>query len=250
MDTDSPGETLSRISSLWTVICRAHGDLPAAAKAARRELLERYRRAVHRYLLGALRDPHAADELSQEFAVGFLEGAYHGADRQRGRFRDFVKGVLGHLLAAHFRRQAKKPQALPANGWEPVAAPEDPIDLDQPFLDSWRDELLDRAWKSLEQVQSQTGQPFYTVLRFRAEHLDLRSAQMAEQLASKLGKEVTAAWVRQTLHRARDKFADFLLGEVAGTLQSPSADELEQELIELGILTYCQPALDRFRRKT
>jgi RNA polymerase sigma-70 factor (ECF subfamily) len=248
MNHPGPDTPLNRISTLWTLVCEAHGEPGEAATSARRELLERYRRAVHRYLLGALHDPHSADELTQEFALRFMQGECRGADPRLGRFRDFVKGVLFHLLAA-YHKQRRRQQPLPAEGWEPAAGP-DVADLDQPFLDSWRDELLNRAWKALEQLQQQRGPPFYAVLRFRADHLDLRSAQMAEQLSTLLGKPVTAAWVRQTLHRARDKFADLLLNDVAQTLPNPTAEELEQELLDLGLLTYCQPALARYRGGT
>jgi RNA polymerase sigma-70 factor (ECF subfamily) len=248
MTHPGPDTPLNRISTLWTLVGQAHGRLEEAATTARRELLERYRRAVHRYLLGALHDPHSADELTQEFALRFMQGDYHGADPKRGRFRDFVKGVLFHLLAA-YHKQRRRHTPLPAEGWEPAAAGPDIPDLDQPFLDSWRDELLNRAWKALEQIQQQTGQPFFAVLRFRAEHPDLRSAQMAEQLTVQLGKPATAPWVRQTLHRARDKFADLLLQDVAQTLHNPTAEGLEQELIDLGLLAYCQPALARYRRE-
>jgi RNA polymerase sigma-70 factor (ECF subfamily) len=72
---------------------------------------------------------------------------------------------------------------------------------------------------------------------------------MAEQLRGPLGKAVTADWVRQTLHRARDRFAELLVDEVTQTLRSPTRAELEQELSDLHLLDYCKPALDRFGTK-
>jgi RNA polymerase sigma-70 factor (ECF subfamily) len=87
------------------------------------------------------------------------------------------------------------------------------------------------------------------VLRFRAENADVRSAEMARQLQARLGKPLTGAGVRQTLHRARERFADLLLEEVARSLETSEVDRLEQELIDLDLLTYCRDALDRFARK-
>src|SRR5262249_14740500 len=115
------------------------------------------------------------------------------------------------------------------------------------FVESWRQELLARTWQALADAESQTGQPFHTVLRLRVDQPDLRSAQMAEQLTARLGKPVSAAGVRQTLHRARDRFADLLLDEVSQTVGGSDVEDLEQELIDLDLLTYCQPALDRRR---
>jgi RNA polymerase sigma factor (sigma-70 family) len=244
---------LNQISTLWLVVSQARSGSTQpieAVIAARHELLERYRHAVHRYLLGALRDPHAADEIAQEFTLRFLRGNLDRADRERGRFRDFVKGVLFHLLADYHRQHRRQPEQFPAAGLEPDALAQEPDDPDQRFLESWRDDLLDRAWKKLEQIEHQTGTPLHTVLRYRAEHLETRSAQMAEHLSGSLGKPVSADWVRQVLHRARDKFADLLLGEVEQSLQEPTAERLEEELIDLGLLTYCQPALQRYSRKS
>ena len=56
---------------------------------------------------------------------------------------------------------------------------------------------------------------------------------------------IFAAGFRQTLHRARKKFAEHLLCEVAHTLESPTQGRLEQELADLGLLEYCRPALER-----
>jgi RNA polymerase sigma-70 factor (ECF subfamily) len=237
---------LSRIETFWTVVCRAQEGGASAATRAQEQLLERYTKAAHRYLLGALRDADLADDLTQEFALRFLRGDFQSADPQRGRFRDFVKRVLSHLVTDYYRR--RKVQQLPTSVAEAVPAPE-AADLEGPFLASWRSELLDRAWKALAQHEKRTGQPFDTVLRFRARHPDLRSAQMAEQLSAQLGKPVTAAWIRQTLHRARDKFGELLLTEVMQTLRVPALDELEQELIDVGLFEYCRPALNEMRGK-
>src|SRR5436190_1211325 len=80
---------LSNIDTLWTAVHQAHHD-GTLATDARRRLLERYSGGVRRYLLGATRDQDAAEDLFQEFAVLFLRGGLPGADRDRGRFRDYV----------------------------------------------------------------------------------------------------------------------------------------------------------------
>jgi DNA-directed RNA polymerase specialized sigma24 family protein len=245
MKPTDPHEHLSQIATLWTLVDQAHGQEATEATAARQRLLERYGGAVQKYLVGALRDPEAAHELTQEFAVRFMSGKYHGADRERGRFRNFVKGVLGHLIADHYRRRQAQPNALPLDGNEAKAPDFDPTAPDPLFVENWRQALLSRAWQALAEIEAETSQPFHTVMRLRVDQPDASSTEMAEHLSTRLGKPVTAAGVRQTLHRARDRFADLLLDEVVQTL-GPSADEdLEQELIELNLLTYCQAALAR-----
>jgi RNA polymerase sigma-70 factor (ECF subfamily) len=247
VEAESLEERLSRISTCWTVVRQAQGGPAESVRAAQQHLLERYRQAVHRYLLGALRDADAADELLQDFALRLLSGRLGGAEPQRGRFRDFVKGVLVHLVADFHRRQRSRPQPLPSEATGPDTPAEVAVGSDQEFLDSWRNELLAHSWQSLAALDGPTGQSWHTVLRCRAEHPDWKSAQMAEQLAVSLGRPVTAAWVRKTLERARVKFADFLIDEVVQTLAEPTRAELEEELLDLGLLEYCRPALERYQ---
>lgn len=240
-------QRLSQIQTLWSVVCHAQGEgTTRAVNAAQGQLLERYGKVVHRYLLGALRDQDAAEELSQEFALRFIRGDLRGADRHRGRFRDFLKGVLFHLIGDYYRGRKKEPQPLPSEGVAEVQATA-AIESDGAFLESWRSELLNRAWKALAEIEKETGQPYHWVLHLRAERPELRSEQMAEQLAQELGERVTAAWVRQNLHRAREKFAEILVDEVAQTLVDPTLEELEHELIDVGLHEYCQPALEGLR---
>lgn len=236
---------LSVIQTLWTLVRQARDEAAEVGPEARRELLERYGEAVRRYLRGALRDLDAADELAQEFNLRLLRGDFDGADPQRGRFRSFLKGVLSHLVADYHRSKARRPRRLSAAVPEPAARDSEPVDPDRPSLECRRQQLLDRAWLALAELQGQTGQPFSTVLRCRVEHPDKCSADLAEQLTVMLGKPVTAAWVRQTLHRAREKFADLLVAEVRKALNNPTTVRLEDELGDLGLLDYCRPALDR-----
>ncbi len=248
----SPSELpqrLSQIQTLWTVVCRAHGDeATQVVNSAQEQLLARYGKVVYRYLLGALRDADAADELSQEFALRFVRGDLRGADPTRGRFRDFLKGVLYHLIGDFHRRRQKQPLALLAEH-EPAASADESHESDQVFLMSWRNELLNRAWGSLAELEQESGKPFYAVLRFRAANPDLRSEQIARELSEQLGKEVNAAWVRQNLHRARDRFAEALVDEVVQTLSDPTVSDLEQELIDIGLMEYCRPLLARMRQE-
>jgi hypothetical protein len=86
------------------------------------------------------------------------------------------------------------------------------------------------------------------VLRLRIAHPELRSPGLAEQLSESLGKPLTAGWVRQNLHRARDMFVEFLLREVAQSLGGATPGRVEEELDALGLLDYCRSALRRLPR--
>jgi RNA polymerase sigma-70 factor (ECF subfamily) len=235
---------LSQITTAWTVLFRAHGDSAETVSAARRQLLERYSRAAYRYLLGAVRDADVADELFQELALRLVRGDFHRANRERGRFRDFLKTVLYHLIVDHQRRQQRRPAPLGPDTPEP-AGETAPFESDQQFQDAWRAELMRRAWDGLAEVERQTGQPLHTVLRYRTDYPQARSPQMAEELSRQLARPVSAGWVRKRLFLAREKFTDLLVEEVAQSQEGPTPEELEQELADLGLLEYCRSALAR-----
>jgi RNA polymerase sigma-70 factor (ECF subfamily) len=189
-----------------------------------------------------LHDPYAADEVFQEFAVGLLVGNLRGADPDRGRFRDFVKGTIFHLVSKYRKRLGRWPASLPT---DVPAVNQDERYFDDEFLISWRDELLGRTWAALEDWEREKGQPFFSVLRFRAEHPDMRSSQIAEDLSVNLGQKLTATAIRQILHRARARFSELLLIEVGRSLMDPTPANVERELIELSLLEFCRNPSDR-----
>src|SRR5205814_49930 len=128
------------------------------------------------------------------------------------------KTALIHLVTDYQRRQRARTQPLPTDIAEPAVTPEEVTDSERAFWQSCKENLWARSWKALEQVEQKIGQPCHTVLRLNTDHPQLSSAELAEQLSGKLGKSFTVHAYRQTLHRAREKFADLLLSEVERSL--------------------------------
>jgi RNA polymerase sigma factor (sigma-70 family) len=226
------------------MVCRAHDGPAEAAAEARAQLFSLYEGAVRRYLLTALRDPDAADELVQEFALRFCRGDFRTANPGQGRFRDFLGVALRNLVIDHRRRQQHRPRQLGPADSEPAVENTPDVEAERAFLASWRDELMHRSWERLAAVGTKVGRQWYAVLRLRAEHPEARSPRLAELLGEAEGKPVTPEAARQLLHRARAKFADLLVEEVARSLDSPTREQLDRELGELGLLEYCRSALD------
>jgi RNA polymerase sigma-70 factor (ECF subfamily) len=244
MRSDSSTSRLSRISTLWSVVLQAHGGLAEQANVACEALVRRYRGAAHRYLLAVVGDRDVADDLTQEFVLRFLRGKFRGADPARGRFRDYLKTTLIHLVRDYHRARQRWPQALAANAPEPAALPIEDADSERAFLTSWRDELLERTWTALADFNA----AFHAVLSLRVANPELRSPQMAERLTAQSGKSVNAAWVRKTLQRAHEKYAELLLEDVAHSLPEATPEALEKELEELDLLRYCRTALEQWAR--
>jgi RNA polymerase sigma-70 factor (ECF subfamily) len=244
---DDIEQHLSHISTQWTMLYRAHKGAEDEAAAARQELMLRYCGAVYRYLLKAVRDSSVAEDLTQEFALRFIQGRFGQVDREQGRFRNYVKGALFRLVQDHYRAVGKTPRPVSLEKEDGIAGPDEAAAAEAAFHDSWRQELLSRAWKALEQVQAQTGQPFHDVLRCRVDRPELSSTQLAEQLSASQGKAYTAAGVRQLLHRARERFAELLLDDIRQSLEGAPQVQVEEELAELNLLKYCKDVIDRRR---
>lgn len=216
---------------------------------ARAELIDRYRPAIYRYLLAAVRDMDVADELLQEFSLRLVRGDFGRADPNRGRFRDYLKTSVIHLVVNHQRAQKR---AAKNQSSSDIAddGEDNPFDSDAAFLDKWRKTILERAWNALAAIEASGGSPYHTVLRFRSEHPELSGALLTDSINALLhpSPPLNEAHLRKVLQRARDKFTDLLVEEVAQSLQSQSIEDIEQELIDLGFQAYCRKALERRRQ--
>jgi DNA-directed RNA polymerase specialized sigma24 family protein len=244
---------LTELSTQWSNIFRAREAEGDAAATARNALLLRYHEVVLRYLRTELRDEHAVHQVCSNFAVRILETDrfLQAADPRRGRFRDYLKVVLRHMIADHYRQQQRERnrEKLTPFDHEIVESRPAQEEEDQNFLRCWRQELVNRMWEALEEVESRTGQPYAVLMRLQTRHPDVRSPQLAELLSAECQRPFTAVAVRQLLHRGRELVGELLVAEVAVSLQIDAGDpegaaRVEQEMIELEMLfSYCKKAL-------
>jgi RNA polymerase sigma-70 factor (ECF subfamily) len=281
MAAQNPSRWLSCIETSWSTVYRAHQGEGDELASAQRQLLQRYYHPIYRYLRGMTRDGDAAEELTHEFVVRFLRGDFKWADRARGRFRDLLKRALRLLAIDHWRRKRvereRSPLPVPRDwpappgeadwrrcppprrrggpalaDWRrappPPRGPADDASAERAFLRGWTAEMLARAWEGLARLEEESGCPYHTALRLRTEQPDRRCADLARLAAARLGKPLSEAAFRQLLRRAREKFADRLVAEVARTLDAPDPDAVEDELIELDLHPYCRRAVARLRR--
>jgi RNA polymerase sigma-70 factor (ECF subfamily) len=231
-------ERLSRIGTRWTMLLRSQAEEPGIAMPARAFLSTRYREVVYRYLLGAVRDPDVAEELSQEVALRFMEGRFHLVRPGKGRFRDYLRTVLINLVRDHHASRARRPRELPEQVVDRSPAP-DPEDA---FNQVWCRDLLKRTWDALREER-----PTYcALLRIHIDEPELSSRELAERLTAERSEPMTPENVRQTLGRARNKFGELLVAEVAESLDDPDPDRLRAELEEFDLLKYCRSALERW----
>jgi DNA-directed RNA polymerase specialized sigma24 family protein len=236
---DDSDTRLSQIPTQWMMLAQAQGASQTAATGAWCALMHRYCGAVYRYLAGAVRDEDVALELFQEFAMRFLRGDFRRADPAKGRFRDYVRTALIHLVTDHYRQIQNLPRPLPDDLIDPAVVPLEAANCGDEFVASWRDELIDRTWRAIAQSQPS----YHALLMLHVRQPGISAAELAGELSKELQRPIHATNARVMLHRARHRFAELLVREVEVSLEGPSQDELDEELKALGLWSICQPVM-------
>ena len=252
--TQQKPSRLSRIKTRWTMVYQAHKGAGDEVASAQKWLLLRYYRSVFRYLRALARDADVAEELTQEFVVRFLRGDFKRANPTRGRFRDLLKRALRHLAIDYWRhkRLEKEKMGRPiSEDLLETAIPDlDTAEADRAFLRSWRAEMLTQAWRALARFQKRTQWCYYTILHLQSTHPKQHATELAKLLGARLGKPLNENAFRQLLRRAREKFADFLVAEVARSLATCDPEVVVAELIELNLYSCCRRSAARLRKST
>lgn len=241
---DQPESRLSKIQTDWDGVRAAHASHNGSGvELAREKILDQYFPCVKKYILGATYDPDLAEDLAQEFAVRFVRGDFRNVDPAQGRFRDYLKRSLRNLITDHFRKPAEHKLRTSIAAEVPDRASDANFDsLDAEFQSNWRQQILHNAWECLRTFEEARGNWYYTVLRHRAQNPESRSTEMSIALSKIVGESVSAEWVRQKIHRARQKFADILIAEVRDSMQLQDEELVQQELAELGLKKYSTDA--------
>lgn len=227
----APKSHLAEISTRWAIV----GD-PL-------QFVLRYAPAIQKYLTAIVRNAHDADEIAQDFLLKMMERRFERVSPDRGRFRFYLKQAVRNAVKEHARR--RRPALLSNEVLADFAADETADSLaEQQWLEDWRRCILDRAWSALESHERRhAGNLFYTVLRFTAQHPDLDSATLAERVAQQSDRSLSVEAFRQQVSRGRRQLATFVWDEVAATLERPFPDEVNDELLYLGLMEYVGPYL-------
>lgn len=217
----------------WSLLADAtlNGDLDGCRALAK--MCESYRQPVMDFLAMRGYREQEREDLVQEFFLSWLRSqSWKRAQQGRGRFRNFLLGSVGHMLAHHQARQntwkrgsgdvAVSLEEALERGFEP----KDEVLLDNPVFDrAWATTLVMNALQTLSQEYATRGSAadFDILQRFLptgGEIITLEAA--AVQLDTNVGAVKTA------VHRLRVRFRQTLRAAVACTVSAPH--EVDEEL--------------------
>lgn len=236
-EPDTADRRLDEINTRWSLFGAVRSSQESDAAAARGALALRYNRAIRDYLGALVRDDSLADEIAQEVVVKLLSGRFDGADPRRGRFRDLLKVSVKNAVRSRWTSDARR-RTEPLLKDETALTSNDEVSSDA-WESAWRENLLQNAWKALEEFQqSHPGSIAYSVLRARAAEPDADMESLAKRILDETGRDLRADALRQQLRRARLRFAQLLVEEIAAALSDPSPQRVEDELIAVGLHAY------------
>jgi RNA polymerase sigma-70 factor (ECF subfamily) len=233
-------QRLDALTTRWSLVRRAHGASVASSNQARSELVLRYAAAIRSYVRAIVRDNSQGDELAQDAVVRLLSGDFGGADPARGRFRDLLKTAVRNMVRNHWAKEnRRRAVVLDVNQIEGNTYEEEIA-----WVSGWRQNALDLAWSALEAFERlQPKSSAFTVLRLRAAFPEASSDDLAAKLSDYSGQHTSAEAARQKLRRARVKFAELLIEEIADCLDDASPDAIEAELQSLELFEYVRDLL-------
>lgn len=186
----------------------------------------RYLSPMRRQLAKILGSNAEADE-SLKILLAHLVTAGFG-DHKQGKLRDFlIKGVRSCAKA----RLVDMPEDERPN-----------VDLgaitleSQQWLAYWRDCLMERAWRALERYEhANPGEPVYSILFVMQSQPNINITQLVQQVTRESGKDVDQETVNREIPKARSMFAQLIADEVVETLESPTKDDVKDEIKLLGM---------------
>jgi RNA polymerase sigma-70 factor (ECF subfamily) len=197
-------------------------------------LCQSYWQPLYAYALRQGHSRDAAQDLTQGFFLGLLEGRYvKNVKTGRGRFRSFLLGCFKHFLAHEWTKgQALKrgggQQPLSLDFERVVEVPSNRLSPDKSYDRQWALTVLDNVVDELEERYRERGK----AQLFQALRPALsggRSDYEPMTVASALGMSEGA--VKVAAHRLRRQYRDTLRRQIAQTLDPDQSVESELEYL-------------------
>jgi RNA polymerase sigma-70 factor (ECF subfamily) len=151
-----PPENLGEFPTThWSLVGRAGSDDLAAKRQALEQLLTRYMSALRAHLVLRKRlSPDRADDVLQSFLASKIleQGIIARAEREKGRFRNFLMVALDRFHISEIRREQamkRRPDGLVAIDEDPDMVRSEPA-ADTAFDVAWARQLLGEAIRRME----------------------------------------------------------------------------------------------------
>lgn len=226
------------VTTHWSVVLSARDQNSPKSCEALEALCRSYWFPLYAFVRRQGRNPHDAQDLTQEFFARLLEKEYlKSAAQEKGHFRTFLLVALKRFLANEWDRQHAQKR-----GGSALIVPIDPELAESRFMagpahELQPDLLFDRQW-----ALTLLGR---TMGRLREEYVATGRTKLFELLRGCLAKDesalsysqiaarlnLTEAAVKMAVQRLRSRYREILRAEIADTVATP--EEIEEEIRHL-----------------
>ena len=231
--TVEPASDAKFVTTHWSVVLSAREE-----GAALERLCQTYWYPIYAYVRRQGRNPHEAQDLTQEFFARLLQKDFLvGVIREKGKFRTFLLVALKRFLINEWTRDHTQKRGggcvhVPLEGHSAEtryqAEPEDHLTAEKLYERRWALTLLDRVLERVRQEFAAAGK--------EALFERLQGSLMAEkgeipnrEAGAALG--MTEGAVKVAVHRLRRRFRNLFREEVARTVTCP--EDIEEEIRHL-----------------
>ena len=228
----------SFVTTHWSVVLRAGNQHSPESASSLEKLCCVYWHPLYGYVRRQGKNPHDAQDLTQEFFSCLLASHSLGAVHpSKGRFRSFLIAALNHFLANDWKQARRQKRGGDHTHFSLDAATAedrfqhelpDHFTPDKAFERRWAETLLQTVLDRLRAEWEPDGAPrhFDEMKAFLIEGKD--AATFAE-VAGRLG--VTEASLKWSVHKLRGRYGEIFREEIASTVSHP--DEVEDEIRHL-----------------
>ena len=232
------GERGSFETTHWSMVLAAVGHDLSHCREAMQELCRRYWFPLYAFARRRGYESNQAQDLIQAFFLRLLEkDVLSKADRDRGRFRNFLLASLKNFLA----NEAAKESALRRGGEHPLLSLDfrdaegrlaheavDTLTPEAHYHRQWALQVLQRTLEKLEaEFRDEGKSELFDALRpyLAADSERMPYAEVAATLA------MSPDAVKVAVHRMRRRYRSRLESEIVDTVASPA--EIDEEIQEL-----------------
>ena len=199
-----------KTTSLWSQVVHSPDRFASGSRRALNELVRRYWDPIHAAIRNKVRKGVSPEDLTQEFFAYVLEkDILDKFDREKGRLRTFLRGVLEYFLSEEYRRR----MALKRGGdvqllsleAMPVTPPGEIPTQGDLFELEWGRTVMRRAWERMGE-----GETAEILRAFLAEP-GKKGDGVYEKLAERFQQNYQG--IANELHRGRKRLKECILEE-------------------------------------
>lgn len=216
----------------------------------RERFVLRYEKAIKAFLGKKLGNLDKVEQVYAFFIQKCMEGKLSNYDPAKASFRKYLKTVLRNSCYEYARQNAAE------DNWVQMETGISPTDnaIDQLADQAFNQKLIETIFRrALDSIENVDHLYFITIkLITEATYRDIKppsSSELASILSANGGRPISEENARKIKSRAKKVFAKRIILEVGELIGTDNLDELENALIDIGILQYCKKALAKMRKK-